>query len=496
VIGVRAAVAALLVIVAIPFFLATTFHGDDHLFLAFARYAPHPFVAFVSDAHGGEYYRPLPMLVWWLLGRPGAGSAPCAALAFLLHGGAAALTALLLRALGRPIAVAGGAAVIMLLAPQNLEAASWFSASTDLFATVFVLAALTAAVRGSVLGAAATALAAYLSKESAYVLPLLALLVLRGLPWRRRLVAVAPQIGLLAVVVIARTAVLRGWGGAGDARAGAGAKLLQIAAGLAHLFTGETVVPEPLAFALGAAVIALAAFAAIRGRHAADGRVRFLPFAFCAIATAPLLAADWAVGARYFYLPAVGLAWAVAEALAGAGTAARVTIAGILLLVGGLQAAQRRADVVSYDRRVAGARRVVAAGLASGHRVFNVMSGVKDLDLAVKEDRKLAGSAAELLVLTDVPASFVIIPPALEAAAAPLVAQPPLPPSGAYRFGGVRIVGLARRGDDPSLRDVVARFPDIRFIRLRPVASGQIIARDVTDETRRVLDAEGEGEQD
>jgi hypothetical protein len=28
----------------------------------------------------------------------------------------------------------------MLLAPQNLDAASWFSASTDLFATVFVLA--------------------------------------------------------------------------------------------------------------------------------------------------------------------------------------------------------------------------------------------------------------------------------------------------------------------------------------------------------------------
>ena len=124
------------------------------------------------------------------------------------------------------------------------------------------------------------------------------------------------------------------------------------------------------------------------------------------------------------------------------------------------------------------------------------MSGVKDLDLAVKEDRALASGADELLVLTDVPASFVIIPPALAAAAAPLVAQPPLPPSGAYRFGDVRVVGLARREDGPSLREVVARFPDIRFVRLRPVPSGQIIARDVTDETRRVLDAEGEGEQD
>jgi hypothetical protein len=38
-------------------------------------------------------------------------------------------------------------------------------------------------------------------------------------------------------------------------------------------------------------------------------------------------------------------------------------------------------------------------------------------------------------------------------------------------------------------------------VRLRPVPSGQIIARDVTDETRQLLDAEGldgieDGEQD
>ncbi len=489
---------ALLVAVAIPFFVATTFHGDDHLFLAFARHAPHPFVAFVSDAHGGEYYRPLPMAVWWLLGGPGAGSTPFAVLAFLLHAGAAALTALLLRALGRPAAVAGGAGVLMLLAPQNLDAASWFSASTDLFATVFVLAALIAAVRGRLLIAALAALAAYLSKESAYVLPLLTLLVLGGLPWRRRVAAVAPQLALLAAVAAARTAVLHGAGGSGDTRAGVGAKLLQIVGGLAHVFTGDGVLPEPLAFGLGTAIVALVAFAAIRRRaeDASPGATRVLPLALCAIATLPLLAAASAVGARYFYLPAVGLAWAAAEALADAGIAARATIAAGLLLVGGLQAAQRRADVVSYDRRVAAARRVVATGLASGHRVFDIMSGVKDLDLAVKEDRALVGAAGEVFVLTDVPASFVIIPPALAAAAAPLVAEPPLPPSGAYRFGDVRVVGLARREDGPSLREVVARFPDIRFVRLRPVPSGQVIARDVTDETRRVLDAEGEGEQD
>jgi len=77
----RAALAVLAIVVAAPFFVATTFIGDDYLFLSFARHAPNPLAPFVSDHHGGEYYRPLPMLVWWLLGRPAAGSVPFAALA-------------------------------------------------------------------------------------------------------------------------------------------------------------------------------------------------------------------------------------------------------------------------------------------------------------------------------------------------------------------------------------------------------------------------------
>jgi len=482
---------ALLILVAISFgysfFLATTFHGDDHIFLAYARYAPNPFVAFVSDAHGGEYYRPLPMAVWWLLGHRGGGSAPFAALALLLHAGAAALTWALLRALGRPAAVSGGAAVVMLIAPQNLDAASWFSASTDLFATVFVLVALVAAARGRHAAGTVAALAACLSKESAYVLPLLVLLVLRDRPWRRRLAAVAPQVAVVAAVIAARTAVLHGWGGAGDARAGVGAKILQIAVGLAHVLTGDalaggSVGRELIVAGAGAAAIALAAFSAVRGWRATGDRGRLLPFVFCAVATLPLLAAGWAVGARYFYLPAVGIAWAVAEALAGAGPATRAVIAGVLLVVGGVQAAQRRGEVVLNDRVVAASRRAVAAGLAEGQHTFAIMGGVKDLDLAVKEDPRLA--AAGVLVLTDVPASFVIVPDALAEAAAPFVARPPLPPSGAYRFGAVRVVGLARREDEPSLGEVIGRFPDLRFVRLYRLPTGQIVARDVTDETR------------
>ena len=54
----------------------------------------------------------------------------------------------------------------------------------------------------------------------------------------------------------------------------------------------------------------------------------------------------------------------------------------------------------------------------------------------------------------------------------------------------MRVVGLVRRGDEPALSEVIQLFPDIRFIRLLRVASGQIIARDVTDDMRATVQEE------
>jgi hypothetical protein len=489
-------------VVAVPFFSATGFIGDDHLFLAFARHVSNPLSAFVTDRHGGEYYRPLTMLLWWLLERLGGGSPlPFALAALTLHAAAAWLVASLLSALDRPRPVALAAAVLMFLAPQNLEAALWFSASTDLLATVFALASLVFLLGGRRACASLAALAALLSKESAFVLPALSAVVLWSLPeaaganrhrpgWRR-LLELGPQVVLLAAVVVVRRVVLHGWGGSGDPRAGVWAIGLQIGGGLSQLFTGTELVPLQLAFGVGLAVIALSLVSAARR---GGGTRRFAPFIFALVATAPLAAAGWAVGARYFYLPAVGLCWAVAEALAGVGGAAQVTLASLLILVGAAQATERRHDLLSYRRRVAATRRAVATGLRGGHHVFHVDWGVKDIDLAVKEDFTL--EAAGVLVLGDVPASFAILPPGLESAASFLIAAPPLPPSGHYDFGDVRVVGLARRGDDPDLAEVLGRLPDLRFIRLRSVRGGQVIARDLTDEIRAQLDATGSEGQD
>jgi hypothetical protein len=496
--GLAIGVAALVVIV--PFFAATTFIGDDHLFLAFARHAPHPFAAFLTDRHGGEYYRPLPMMIWWLLGRLGGGAAPFALLGLVLHAATALLVAQLLRALGRPPVVAWTAAALMAWAPENLEAALWFAANTDLLATTFALGSLVLLLRGRPWWSAWSALAAFLSKESAYVLPALAVVVAWSRPSAeaveaprarpRWLVEVAPQLALLALVVLVRRSVLHGWGGGGDPRPGPFGAALQIAGGLTQLFTGTEVMPVPLAFAVGAAVLALSALSLVRrGR----GPARFAPLAFILVAVAPLAAAGWVVGARYFYLPAVGLCWAAAEALVDLGAAARITLAALLVLVGAAQAVQRRGDVLSYEKRLAATRRAVAEGLRAGHHVFHVDGGLKDVDLAVKELPAL--EAGQVLVLGDVPASFAIIPPTLSAAAA-WVAAPPLPPSGGYDFGDVRVVALARRGDEPDLEEVLAKFPDLRLIRLRTIRGGRVIARDLTDEMKVRLDAAGSAGQD
>lgn len=486
--------AVALACVAVPFFTTTTFFGDDHLFLTFARHVRNPLRAFVTDLHGGEYYRPLWMVFWWALARV-PGTLPFAGAALLLHLSAGGLVVALLTALGRRKRVAWTAGALMVLFPQNLAAASWFSATTDLLATDLTLVALWALARGRWGGVLLATAAACLCKESAYALPVLGVVVLAArdgrVPRRRALAKPAVQLAIVLAVALVRRIVLRGWGGSGEPAPLLSARLLQIAAGLANTFTGDAVVPTPLALGIGVSILALLAWTAVRRP---GGVGRFAPLAFAGVAAAPLLAAGWAVGARYDYLPSIGLAWALAEALEGASPAVQGTGAALLLLLGVGQAAARRQDVVSYQRRLGAAERAVVAGLAAGHHVFHVDGGIKDLDLALKEDVTL--ESAGILVLDDVPASFAIIPPALTAAARPLLAAPPIPPSGAYRFGDVQVVGLARRGDEPDLSEALAWLPDLRLIRLMQAPGRRIVARDVTERMRRVLDDAPDDGQD
>lgn len=497
--GRRIVVVALasLLLGAVPFFVATTFIGDDHLFLAFARYEPRPWRVLVADAHGGEFYRPIPMLLWWLLARLGRPPQawPFAGLALLLHVSVAVELGGVLWVVRSSRGLAQGgwrvpalAAACFFLAPLPREAAYWYAASTDLLAAAFGLGAVLAVSRGAgAVGALALALACG-SKETAVAFALLAVIVLhaQGLAGRTILRRIALFVPVLVVYGVARTLVLHGAGGSGDEGASVRDKAIQIVAGLIHLLPGDEALPEPLGSALGILAWALVALARrIRARRPALDADRTWILMWLCVSLVPLFAARWIVGARYFYVPAMAACLLVAEALSR--FSSRVTLA-VLIGLAGLSSAdviRRHRDVVEYDVRVSAVREAIAAEVAGGARIFHVQAGIKDLDLAVKEAPALRAVEPELLILGDVPASFVVAPDPRHIELAFLLAAPPLPPSGAYHFGDRRVVGLARRGDDPPLDEVLARLPAIRF--LRPSAAGvgrRLVYRDVTDAIR------------
>ncbi len=421
---------------------------------------------------------------------------PYAIVGASLHLLVAAQVAWLLRALGGSRAAAASAAVFFWLSPETREAALWAAAFPDWLGSALVLGSLLALLRARRAAAVALAACAYLTKESAIILPALGWLVLavreRGLRaalragWRDLALLSAPALAYLLL----RRHVLGGWGGSGDERASFTGKLIQVSSGVVHVVAGADVFPEAFAWGAGVAVLAVATLAALRRARAGESRA-WLGIGFAGIAVLPLFAAGWIIGARYFYLPAVGLAWLVGEAAGAAAPAWRIAGLVVLLALGAIQASVRHDDVRLYDRRVEAARRAVADGVAHGHFVFHIAAGIKDLDLAVKESPQFRDVEDRLLVLGDVPASFVALPDAVGAGADFLIASPPLPPSGAYHFGARRVVGLARRGDEPTLDELLQHFPDARFIRLRPtaMAGGRVVARDVTEEIRSGLES-------
>jgi len=459
----------LLALVGRDFGLATTFLGDDHIFRAFARLERNPLVSFVSDKHGGEYYRPVPMVLWWLLERIGGGRRwPFALSAFLLHASCAGLLSLVARRLGVSRATSALAGALFLAAPAQREAALWFSASTDLAAAAAMLGSLACLLsKGRAAGIVAVVLAgvAFFSKETALVLPLLVASIgwyCRGAEIRRKIGMALVFYCVLAVAYLAvRTWILRGVGGAADPRAPWWALAVQLASGWVHAVTCYAPLPEWAAWSLGGAALLGTGYTLRRSRPAA------LAALWALLAVLPLPAAGWVVGARYFYFCAAGLMLLVALALERAGRWLAVILLAGELGLGWVAADKRAGEVRLYRQVVAAARDAVSAGVTKGHRLFLVRGSVKDLDLAIKLDPRSPAAVREAVAIPDVPASFVWVPHAQAERLRFLFANPCLPPSGAYRFGDERIVGLARREEAPDLDEVLAKLPDLRIIRLR-----------------------------
>ena len=481
----------LLVAVALDFATATTFLGDDYLFRTFARLEANPLIAFVADKHGGEYYRPLPMLLWWLLERLSGGQAWVFALAaFLEHVCCASLLVVVGRRMGFPTKTALLAGALFFAAPAEREAALWFSASTDLLAAFGMLGAMAcflSARRWVRMLSIAAAAGAFLCKETSLVLPAL----LAAAHWfrarnlggagsaKRCFVLVLPHLATALAVFVVRSLVLHGLGGANDPLAPWWGRGVQLASGLVHAVTVYAPLPEWVAWLAGVSLLIWAALAA-RRRQALAG------FALCwvLVSLAPLPAAGWVVGARYFYLPAVGLVLLLALALETASGLTSVFAVAILLGLGVLSGQHRATEVKLYRQAVAVASAGVEEGVARGHRLFFVSGAVKDLDLAIKLDSRASEAVGNALVIPDVPASFVRLPPDLASRLGFLLARPPLPPSGAYHFGHARLVGLARREEAPDLDDVLTCLPELRILRLVS-RSGQFTVEDRTTEYMR-----------
>ena len=504
--------------VAWDFVSATTFLGDDHLFRVFARLESNPMVALVADKHGGEYYRPLPMLLWWLLERLSDGQPWAFAMAaFVEH----ALCAVLVVVVGHKLGFSGRTALLggclFFAAPAQREAALWFSASTDLLAALAMLGALACFLanrRWVRLLSVALAAVALLCKETALVLPAL----LAAATWVRSrnqgrprlvgqcLILVLPHLAVVVLVLGVRSLVLHGLGGANDPLAPWWGRAVQLLSGLVHAVTAYAPLPEWVAWLAGTSLLGWAAIVARRRenliwkpwegfhtfpRWSAPSKARRLPtrvggFAICwvIVSLAPLPAAGWVVGARYFYFPAVGLMLLLALALETASEVAGVFAVAVLLGLGMLSGHHRATEVRLYRQALAAASASVAEGARRGHRLFFVSGGVKDLDLAIKLDHWDSKAVRGAVVIPDVPASFIGLPADLAGQLDFLLARPTLPPSGAYDFGNTRLVGLARREEAPDLDDVLTRLPELRLLRL-VYEEGRFKVEDRTDQYMR-----------
>ena len=474
------------------FIAATTFFGDDYLFRAFAQLEVSPWAAFVVDKHGGEYYRPLPMALWWLLERSSGGRVwVFAVFAFFEHATCAALLTTMARKLGCSRFAAALAGLLFLVAPAQREAAMWFSASTDLLGTAAGLAAVIcflSITRAARAASVALSAAAFLCKETLAILPgllLAAYWLAHGSDaspssengWRKRgLRRVLQHLGILAIILVTRTLVLHGLGGAGDIAAPWWGRGVQLASGLVHSVTAYAPLPEWVAWLAGLSVLLWATWVST-----ADRRRMLFAWLWALVALLPLPFAGWLVGARYFYLPAVGLCLLLALALERTSRLTAGFAVATLIVLGLAAGHSRSVEVQLYRQALIAIRAGVVDELDRGYRLFYVTGAIKDLDLALKLDRSMPGTIREAAIIPDVPASFVWMPDALGQPLDFLLARPPLPPSGAYRFGQARLMGLARREDAPDLDEVLARLPDLRVLRLERRGAGFVVVDKTAD---------------
>jgi tetratricopeptide (TPR) repeat protein len=340
---------------------------------------------------------------------------------------AAALTLLARRWSGSAVAAIVAGAWFALL-PAHAEAVAWIAGRTDVFATLFTLLALLALPRSRGVALVCAALA-MLSKETAFVLPLLVLLAARAedeaLDWRGAFARALPFVALAGVLALAHHACADPVRADAAARFGITQEAGQRAAAAVLLFlhvpylwpwAGHSPLlhwapPAPLWsaaawLALTLVLALLVRWALLPARRLAAGALALAVLPMLPLAAAVFLEGSGRLAERSLLLPSAGIALLLALGLAAlaqqparARLAPLATVALALLAIGGGIASvpqvavwhddlTRASRVAASDPRDADANLGLADQLASQGRFVEAEAQLAEAG------RRAPGSAA------------------------------------------------------------------------------------------------------
>ncbi|HEX3879890.1 MAG TPA: hypothetical protein VHW24_23065 [Bryobacteraceae bacterium] len=337
-----AAIAAYAWTVRFPF-LADDYDHIPHAIRATPAYLTELFTRPAAD----RFFRPAVFLLYAVEARiAGYARVPWHALSIALHLGVSLLVYLLLRQRRFGLMPALAAALLFLLHGSRPEAVTWIAAQFDLWAALFFLLALLAFLKGWRWLSLVPLLFALLSKESAYVYPLILVFTLwiDRVPTTRWFREAGPAILLTALVFLYRWLLLGGIGGYRDIGTGRPYILtfdiLRTGKALTARFGAALEFPinwtHPLEWWLIATLFAaMAAGAVLAVAHANRRKIAF-GIGFLLLAALPvhefLLIDANLEKSRVLYLPSVGFALIFAAALEAARPRVAVIAASAILL--------------------------------------------------------------------------------------------------------------------------------------------------------------------